>query len=248
MSPIVLPESPAQEFHRSRFDAAEFDAVALQYEEALQRGLKASGESSDYFASARATWTRKRLDGLSIPRSLPRAIDFGCGTGNTIPYLKKDVGYESVIGLDLSLQSLEVARISHPEPSFQFYTPDAYTPRGEADLVFCNGVFHHIPPDERASNLQFIRNLLRPGGIFAFWENNPWNPGTRYVMSRIPFDRDAIPISIPESRRLIEQSGLRVLSTDTCFYFPRTLKWLRPIEPSLCKIPLGAQYLILSKK
>ena len=39
--------------------------------------------------------------------------------------------------------------------------------------------------------LRCIRRLLRPNGIFALWENNPWNPGTRLVMRRIPFDRDA---------------------------------------------------------
>jgi hypothetical protein len=26
---------------------------------------------------------------------------------------------------------------------------------------------------------------MRPGGVVALWENNPWNPATRYVMGRI---------------------------------------------------------------
>lgn len=50
--------------------------------------------------------------------------------------------------------------------------------------------------------VDLVRRSLRPGGVFAFWEINPWNPGTRHVMSRIPFDRDAIMLTPPEARWL----------------------------------------------
>ncbi len=238
MSPIAVQEATTREF----------DAVAGNYEEALQRGLSLSGESSAYFAAFRAAWTRKRLNRFNISKSLHLGIDFGCGTGNSIPYLQQTLGCRAVVGLDPSIQSLRVARASHPGSSIQFYTPDAYRPRGVAELVFCNGVFHHIPPDERTGAMETISSLLRPGGVFAYWENNCWNPGTRFVMKRIPFDRDAVPVSIPQSRRLLEQAGLQVMCVDTCFYFPRVLKWLRVMEPYLCKIPLGAQYLCLAMK
>ena len=36
---------------------------------------------------------------------------------------------------------------------------------------------------------------LLTGGVLALFENNPWNPGTRLVMKRIPFDRNAQTIS-----------------------------------------------------
>jgi len=44
------------------------------------------------------------------------------------------------------------------------------------DLAYCNGVFHHIAPDARPEALAMIRDALKPGGLFAFWENNAWNP------------------------------------------------------------------------
>ena len=238
MSPVAVQEVPA----------SEFDAVACNYEETLQRGLHLSGESAAYFAASRAAWTRKRLNRFNISKSLHLGIDFGCGTGNSIPHLQHTLGCRAVVGLDPSIQSLRIARASHPGSSIQFDTPDTYRPREVADLVFCNGVFHHIPPNKQAETLELIKTFLQPGGILAYWENNPWNPGTRYVMSRIPFDRDAIPISIPQSRRRIEQAGMRVLCIDTCFYFPRVLRWLRGFEPYLCKFPLGAQYLCLAMK
>jgi len=37
--------------------------------------------------------------------------------------------------------------------------------------------------------------------------NNPWNPGTRYVMSRCEFDEDAITLSPPQCRKLLRSSG-----------------------------------------
>ena len=89
---------------------------------------------------------------------------------------------------------------------------------------------------------------LRPGAPFAFCENNPWNPGTRWVMRRIPFDRDSIPIALPEARRLLREVGFEILASDALFFFPRILRWLRPLERPLVALPLGAQYLVLARK
>jgi hypothetical protein len=89
---------------------------------------------------------------------------------------------------------------------------------------------------------------LQPGGFFAFWENNPWNPGTKIVMSRIPFDRDAITLSYLEARQMLKRAGFQVLRTDFLFIFPRFLRWLRPLETLVARIPFGAQYQILCRK
>ena len=93
-----------------------------------------------------------------------------------------------------------------------------------------------------------VHRALRPDGLFAFWENNPWNPGTRWAMSRVPFDADAIVIRPGEARRLLRAAGFHLLSTDFLFYFPRALSALRFLEKSLVKVPLGGQYLVLAQK
>jgi SAM-dependent methyltransferase len=129
-----------------------------------------------------------------------------------------------------------------------FGAPNDSTPSESVDLAFCNGVFHHIPPAERAGALRWIRRVLRPGGVFALWENNPWNPGTRYIMSRVPFDRDAITITPPEARAMLRQEGFELLRTDFLFVFPAFLRWLRPIERLLIAMPVGGQYLVLARK
>jgi SAM-dependent methyltransferase len=116
------------------------------------------------------------------------------------------------------------------------------------DLVYCNGVFHHIPLGERNSSLDYIRRCLRPGGIFALWENNPWNPGTRYVMSQCSFDQDAIAIPATEAKHLLQALGFQVISVHYLFFFPRFLKLFRSLEPLFSRLPFGAQYQILGKK
>ena len=153
-----------------------------------------------------------------------------------------------MIGVDTSERSLEVARAEHGSERVQFARPDQIEGDGTFDLVFCNGVFHHIPPEERPASFEIIRRSLRPGGVFAFWENNPWNPGTRYVMSRIPFDRDAATITPPKARRLLHTSGFEVLHTDFLFIFPKLLSPLRILETLVAWAPLGAPYLVLCCK
>jgi SAM-dependent methyltransferase len=225
---------------------AEFDSFADDYDASLQRGISISGESKDYFATKRVEWTSRCLarEGYE-PSSI---VDYGCGTGTGTGHLLTSFPKATILGVDVSENSLNVARESHPSERVAFEHLGRFHYENQYDLVFCNGVFHHIHTDERADALMRILRCLKPGGYFAFWENNPWNPGTKIVMSRIPFDRDAVTISIPEARMVLRGAGFEVLRTDTRFYFPRNLSFLRVTEGVLGRLPLGAQYMVLGKK
>jgi SAM-dependent methyltransferase len=223
-----------------------FDLYAEDYDAALARGISISGEEKDYFARRRIEWFRDCLRLFQV--STAKLMDFGCGTGASSPLFFDIVGIEYLLGTDQSPKSLEVARREYGSERAQFLLFDEYQPCGQFDLVFCNGVFHHIPPLNRAEAIDYVLRSLRPGGFFAFWENNPWNPGTRYVMSRIPFDRDAITLSPPEARHLLLLGGFEILRTDFLFIFPRILHWCRWVEPLCSRLPLGAQYQILCRK
>lgn len=224
---------------------AEFDAYAHRYEETLNRGLAVSGESRDHFAERRIRFLAGCLRRIgSNPREV---LDYGCGDGSSARVLLAELGAEAVVGVDESELSVEVARAS-AIPGTRFESLAGFEPAGSADLAYCNGLFHHIPPEERPAALARIRKALRPGGLFAFWENNPWNPGTRFVMRRIPFDRDAVPLSVRTACRMLRAGGFEVMRTDFLFIFPRALKWLRVLEEPLHKAPLGAQYQVLTRR
>jgi SAM-dependent methyltransferase len=225
--------------------AAEFDAYAGDYESALAQGVRLSGEDSSFFAEGRVAWLRERLAELGAPsRTL---LDFGCGTGSTTPFLLALPGAEHLVGTDVSGELLEVARREHGSERAEFI-PLRDPPAGRIDVAYCNGVFHHIPPIERPAAVAYVREALRPGGLFALWENNPWNPGTRLVMRRIPFDRDAVTLSAPGTRGMLRAGGFDVVRTDFLFVFPRALSALRPLERRLAGLPLGAQYMVLARR
>lgn len=231
---------------RSLNPSAEFDAFASRYDEALECGLSATGESSEYFARRRIDWLARRLASLGVRPST--ILDFGCGTGSSVSHLLRLPGCSRVHGTDVSEASLAVARRAHGTANVTFGSAEDTLRRGPFDLAFCNGVFHHIPLRERSRALSTVWKSLRPGSLFAFWENNPWNPGTRYVMSRIPFDRDAITLSPPESRALLQAGRFEIVRTDFLFFFPSFLRPLRVLEPLLRALPLGGQYLVLARK
>ena len=225
--------------------SAEFDAFAANYNEELNKGLRLSGESKEYFAEGRMLKLRARLEELGrIPDT---ALDFGCGTGSATPFFFGILGIQRLLGVDPSESSLEEARCQWGGFPVTFAASTSGW-EDSCDLAFCNGVFHHIPVAERDAAFATVRGSLKPGGIFAFWENNPWNPLTRLAMRLVPFDADAILVWPHEARHRLRENGFEVLRTDYAFFFPKFLAPLRFLEPWLRWLPMGGQYLVLCRR
>jgi SAM-dependent methyltransferase len=233
---------------------AEFDAYASEYDQALNQGLRLTGEGKEYYADGRVDWLAARMAALGArERAVTACLDFGCGTGTGCAPLRRVFAGAAYTGFDPSQSSIEEARRSWTlaptaSPAIEFTAEAAQLPASHFDLAFTNGVFHHIPPGQRADALAMVQRSLRPGGLFAFWENNRWNPIVHFLMSRVPFDRDAQMLFPHQARHLLRRAGFEILLTDYLFVFPAALKTLRPLEPRLCKLPLGGQYLVLARK
>src|SRR3984893_9601712 len=225
---------------------SEFDDYAGSYDSALNRGLSLSGESREYFAHERVRWLAARLADAAVQPS--RVLDYGCGTGGTSPELLEQLHARIVVGGDVSFASLNIERQANTDPRLQFKSMSELEPSAQFEVAYCNGVFHHVEPEQRLDALGYVHRSLSEGGHFAFWENNPWNPGTWLVMRRIPFDRDTKRLSPPHARRLLARAGFDVLRTDFLFLFPHVLSALRPLEGKLARFPAGAQYMVLCRK
>jgi SAM-dependent methyltransferase len=225
---------------------AEFDKSARHYEALFKPWMKIAGASREYFARSRLNWLSSLLREEGFWPG--RVMDFGCGTGMSLSLLADVLKPKQVIGLDPSQESLAVARESFGSRSIQLSTPAQYLPQQDIDLVFCNGVFHHIPVLDRPRVADYIYRCLRPGGYLAFWENNPWNPIHAFAMKHSEIDKNAIPLSPPTSRRLLASQAFQLIRTDYLFFFPGFFTWLHPLEKRLIKVPVGAQYQVLARK
>jgi len=222
-----------------------FDHYASSYDEDLARALSVSGEDKSYFARGRMRWLQQWLERAG--RRPGAVLDFGCGTGAATPFIFECLKPARVLGVDVSEQSLLLANEKFGQDHAVF-AKIGQPCHASIDVAFCNGVFHHIAPAERQDALAYIYQSLRPGGVFALFENNPWNPATCYVMSRCAFDRDAVTLPPPETRRRLRQAGFRVLATRYLFVFPALLKALRFLEKPLSRMPFGTQYVVVAGK
>jgi SAM-dependent methyltransferase len=224
-----------------------FDNFAKDYDSALAQGLRFTGESKEYFAQKRIRILAGQLNKLNA--STKNILDFGCGTGSSVPFLRENFSDSIITGIDPSEKSLEIAHSIHKhEVDASFTRTDRFTASQRFDLACCNGVFHHIPPPEQGHAAKLIFDSLKPGGYFSLWENNPWNPMTRFIMKRVPFDSDAILLWPINTRHLLRQAGFHIISTNFAFIFPSLLRRLRFLETPLCKLPLGGQYHVLCRK
>lgn len=226
---------------------SEFDEYANDYDGALNKGLAITGEAKEYYAEGRVKWLKRVLGEQGQPVG-EMVLDFGCGTGTSASVLLEGLGCREYVGYDPSADSIDQARKLNDGLAARFTSVTTEVAEGMFDLAFCNGVFHHIPIEHRAEAAAMVWRSLKPGGVFAFWENNPWNPMVVWIMSKVPFDRDAIMLFPANAMRLLRGAGFEIQVKDYQFVFPKSLAMARGLEPSLRKLPLGGQYLILAKK
>jgi 2-polyprenyl-3-methyl-5-hydroxy-6-metoxy-1,4-benzoquinol methylase len=216
---------------------AEFDAYAGSYEEDHRSSVSASGEDPAYFHDYKVTCLARK--GLLEAGPL---LDFGCGIGNLTERLVARCA--EVHAYDPWAQSLVRAR---ERASTAHIHDDAKTiPKAHFATVVLSGVLHHVAPSARIELLRTVRGLLRPGGIIVVFEHNRLNPVTRRAVAACAFDDDAILLWPWEARGVLREAGFKSVRTEYIVFFPRALAFLRPLEPKLRRVILGAQQMILA--
>ncbi len=229
-------------------DAAEFDKFADEYQAVHARNLRLSGESPDYFARAKIEEIRRRWNAERRPE--PAAIlDFGSGIGESLPHLAHAFPGASLTALDVSARSLAISAARFPDLARRV----RYDGRGEFplegggfDLIFTPCVFHHIDAADHPALLARLRRLLSPGGVLTVFEHNPANPVTRYTVASCRFDENAVLIAPRILSDRLREAGFRRIDIAFTGFFPHALAALRPLEPWLAKVPIGAQYYVLA--
>ncbi|WP_338693567.1 class I SAM-dependent methyltransferase [Streptomyces sp. Q6] len=151
-------------------------------------------------------------------------LDLCCGTGAGLGVLR-EVCTGRTVGVDFSAGMLRVARDEEPDASY--VRGDALAlPFGPAfDLVVSFGAFGHFVPGQYARLFSQVRQVLRPGGRFAFPLPAPARPGSLAYWAMLGFDgamrvRNALwrppfvmyyrPFILSDVRRELDRAGFDV--------------------------------------
>ena len=226
----------------------EFDRYSASYDELLKDPIR------DYFSGAESTFFHLRKRDLICEYFERRRLnthdmsylDLGCGRGELLRVLRPH--FAQAIGCDPSPGMLDAA-----EGIETHVQPDENTiPFADSrfDFITAAAVYHHVALENRQKLAREVSRVLKPGGIFAIIEHNPFNPVTRLIVSRTPVDQDAVLLKPAESVTLLRSAGLRVDGPYYFLYFPMRLyeRGGKFIEKLLTKLPLGGQYMVFGSK
>lgn len=224
----------------------EFDRYAAQYEELIRDPIR------DGFAGGTRFFHQRKLQVIeaffrrhSVDLANTSWLDVGCGAGDLLELGRER--FAKAEGCDPSKEMMALRphlKMARQSDMLKLpYNAESF------DFVTAVCVYHHVPVDQRALLTAEVQRVLRPGGVFAMIEHNPWNPATRIIVSRTPVDVDAVLLRSSESRALMRGAGLRPLDTDYFLYLPEKLHGsLAPIESAMRKVPLGGQYAVFAAR
>ncbi len=214
----------------------DFDQYAGQYEALIAAQTNFFDRDNDYFIRYKVERARQ------LAGDVKSVLDFGCGIGRSMPYLRETFAKADIAGCDPSADSLAIARRENPRCRFFGMEDAGAAPR--FDLVLAANVFHHIQPPERQDALRYCHDHLKPGGRFIVFEHNPYNPVTRRLVNTCPFDADAVLLPMRETVARLRDAHFTIAETGYCLFFPGVLAGLRPLENYLGWLPLGGQYFV----
>lgn len=99
------------------------------------------------------------------PERVRKAVDVGCGPGNSTESLAARFPQAEIVGLDNSPAMLEEARRRLPHVRFELMDAAHWTPDQDLELVFANATFHWIP--RHLEQLTRIFSALSTGATLA---------------------------------------------------------------------------------
>ena len=213
----------------------DFDNYSDDYND-LMRKQHAKFGDINYYREYKAEITKR-----VFPKGGINILEFGCGIGRNLPFIKEKYQNSSIFGYDISKDSIDIA--SNNNPDIEFFTDiDSVKFHNKFDLIFIAGVYHHIQPELREEATRLICSLLSEKGSVICFEHNPYNPITRHMVNTCEFDKDASLLKIKELKNLFKSQGLKHKMSNYILFFPPRLKQFNFIEKYLTKLPLGGQY------
>jgi SAM-dependent methyltransferase len=228
------------------FSKQPFDAYSQDYRDHVDHAIGFAGKTVDFYHRIKVDWLLSAASRLLDVRQ-SSVLDVGCGTGSLATLVAGQV--KRFVGIDVSSESITEAKRRLPGNEFYAYGGETFPIEDESiDIAFTSCVMHHVPPIGWPKFVAEMARVVRPGGLVAIIEHNPWNPLTRLAVSSCEFDRDAVLLTRKTATRLLKQSGLSVRDQAYILFFPFNFRMCRAVETRMRWLPLGAQYFVVGQK
>jgi trans-aconitate methyltransferase len=225
----------------------EFDAIANNYNNEIVENLGSFGKFRQSMLSYKSQYLKYLL-----PKEPQGLLDFGCGIGMNIPYLREYFPNTNLYGCDISKESIRLAGENIHDCKFDVLeTPnDLEIYKGKIDCILISVVLHHIPYSEHEKWLRGLYDNMDKNGHMIIFEHNMKNPLTKRFVEKIPMDKDAVMLDSGYCKRIVKKLfGKNVkIKLGYTYFFPWRSKIFTEIEHILWWLPLGAQYYVLAKK
>jgi len=230
-----------------------FDQFADNYDDGLAKAVQASGFKPSYFHEYKIKAVAEQLQKRGLLGKPLSVLSFGCGTGNSEPYMLKHLPNVKIWGTDISAESIRVARETlkdFPQVTYEPFDGAKIPFNQKFEVIFIANVFHHIPRNLHSQVMKEIHEHLKPGGLLFMFELNPINPATLWVayQNDYKFDPNANLLMPTYTRRLLKTSGFDKTKVNFTIFFPNFVSFMIPYERFLSKMPLGAHYYYVGEK
>lgn len=250
--------SPPSPPSSDRNDKTEFDEIAKSIADISRQDLGKLGRYRD----TAFIWKTRYFK--SVLKTEPKGIlDFGCGIGSNIAYLKACFPNAKLFGCDVSMESIKIAKAKYEFCSFEkIMAPEELAVyKDKVDIVFASCVFHHIPTEQHQVWIKNLYEIIPDGGYMFIFENNMKNPIVRKYLWNGIVDKEIPMLSLKYTHNLVlnifQKTHIRgkeirlkrsFVKGRYAYFFPWRNIFFESIEKLLFWLPIGAQYCIYAKK
>lgn len=206
-------------------------------------GRPAPESDVDVMARGRVRWLRHCLDALGErPANM---VSLGWDHGSTTSEFFASLHIRTLTTIDVARQRSLTRELRSADGKAAYIHVSDYRATESADLAFTHGVFEQLTQEDRVAAAVLVFRSLKPGGLFAVWQNNPWSPSGFLGARETPFGEPGPVITAGTVRRLVRGVGFDVVHTSSAILLPDALAWCQPL---LSPIPIGKQYMVLARK
>ena len=225
-----------------------FNEIAKDYRDIHTENVSFTGGTSEYYAEYKI----EEISSFYSPNEKLKILDLGCGDGISAVFFEKYFPNSNYLGIDLSVESLNMARNRNLKNAV-FVEYDGFNipfETEEFDLIFIACVLHHVEHDKHQQLLTECNRVLSKNGSLIIFEHNQKNPFTRKVVRDCVFDEDAVLIPHKQLKKTLEKSMFNNVKTSFTLFMPRKyfFNYLLFLEKLFKKIPFGGQYYTIAKK